>query len=147
MSHDDIKPEDAFVGAEHVQMPYGKHKGRKLGFLPMGYLSFLLEETKIKDAKLRAAIERVILLRLLAVMRRDIMRDGETLEQANARHERELVEMVIEYNDMTDEERRDYRDCVKKRRHRHLDAVEFAYKLLAGDPMALDVLDDVLARG
>lgn len=49
--------EESEAYTDETLMPYGKHKGEKLGEVPDRYFLFLYEESEIKDKKLLAYVE------------------------------------------------------------------------------------------
>jgi hypothetical protein len=43
-----------------VKLPFGKHRGKQLADVPLGYLAWLHEEVQVKDRALRRAIRAAI---------------------------------------------------------------------------------------
>lgn len=109
-----------------LMMPWGKYKGTAVANLPLGYLAFLIEKGHHeKDPRLAEEVEKAMVARLVEALRSRIQFNGESVDMANARHDREKGE-----------------DGAKRRKV----AAEFAWWLVRGDPQALDMLEDVMQR-
>jgi uncharacterized protein (DUF3820 family) len=126
MEFDRSTGEKQFEGQGEVTMPWGKYTGQPLSDVPLSYLSYIMESLSEVPGRLRRQIEREVLRRVMISMRSSVQYEEESIEQASARHDRE-----------------DADEGGGKREA----AVQFAYLLLKGDPVAVDMFTDMTEKG